>query len=557
MLSVLGFLAVLGPLVIVHEFGHYLFARIFGVKAEVFSVGFGPTIWSRQCGETELRISAVPLGGYVKLLGEDAGEELPPELKERALQRQAAWKRFFIFFGGPLFNFLFAIFVFMVILVIGEPQMSSVVGRVVPGSLAAKVGFQPNDRIVAIDGQPVKKYEDILIAVNESPEKPMTFTVKRPLQGKATTDIDEAEGRVKTLDLTVTPSTRTGYTIYGENTQVGDIPGLFPTARTTRIGISDPKSPAGRQGIETGDMISTINGKKAETWEDAALLYEKLPAGSAVVFGITQGEKNEKTREVTMMKPAASKGMGADLGLHSSELFVEQAVADSPAKKAGIQKGDRLVSIAGQPVRSFFHLRERIQETAGNQKQIQIQWERNGKLVSAEIAPTANDMRDPSLKKTTHYTIGVMPMLEWAEPVTFVERIWNPFELLYRGTERMVVFSWRNLVSLKKMVTGDVSIGTLGGPILIGKLAGESISRGLIAFLTTMALLSVGLGVLNILPIPVLDGGHLLLLGIEAVRGRPLTIRQMEIVQQVGLSLILLLMVVVIRNDIARLPFFD
>ena len=106
-------------------------------------------------------------------------------------------------------------------------------------------------------------------------------------------------------------------------------------------------------------------------------------------------------------------------------------------------------------------------------------------------------------------------------------------------------------------MTGDVSVATLGGPILIGKIAGESLSHGLVAFLTTMAILSIGLGVLNILPVPVLDGGHLLLLGLEIVRGKPLSIRQMEVVQQVGLSLILLLMVIVIRNDLARLPFFQ
>ncbi|OFZ83254.1 MAG: hypothetical protein A3K03_05710 [Bdellovibrionales bacterium RIFOXYD1_FULL_44_7] len=148
-------------------------------------------------------------------------------------------------------------------------------------------------------------------------------------------------------------------------------------------------------------------------------------------------------------------------------------------------------------------------------------------------------------------------MLSLAEAPTLIERTWNPIKLFGLATERMAVLTWRNLVSLKKMVTGDVSVATLGGPILIGKIAGESIARGLIAFLTTMGILSVGLGILNVLPVPVLDGGHLLLLGIESIRGKPLTIRQMEIIQQVGLSLILALMIVVIRNDIARLPIFN
>ena len=133
MLSILGFLVILGPLVVFHEFGHYIFARYFNVKAEVFSIGFGPRIWSKQLGETELRIAAIPLGGFVKLLGDEPDRELSPEEAKRSLSRQEPWKRFLIFFGGPLFNLILAVLVFMAILAIGEPQMASVLGRVVQG----------------------------------------------------------------------------------------------------------------------------------------------------------------------------------------------------------------------------------------------------------------------------------------------------------------------------------------------------------------------------------------------------------------------------------------
>ena len=155
MLSILGFLVILGPLVIVHEFGHYTFARIFGVKAEIFSLGFGPKLWSKVIGETEWRVSMIPMGGYVKLMGEDpsaqAGEIPARRAQARALHKQPAWKRFFIFFGGPFFNFIFAALIFMATLAIGEPQPASVVGRVVEGSLAQKEGLHerrshPRDR---------------------------------------------------------------------------------------------------------------------------------------------------------------------------------------------------------------------------------------------------------------------------------------------------------------------------------------------------------------------------------------------------------------------------
>lgn len=547
MLSVLGFLVILGPLVVVHEFGHYIFARIFNVKAEIFSIGFGPRLWSRQLGETEWRVSAIPMGGYVKLLGEDKETALSEQEQKRALHRQAPWKRFFIFFGGPLFNFLFAIVVFMAILAIGEQQLASYVGRVVHGSAAEKAGFQSGDRILAVNGKSVRKFEDVLIAINDNPERLMKFTVQHA-------------GTSQPAEIATEPSGQSGYSVYGESTSVGDIDGLFPTARSTHVGISNPQSAAGKAGIATGSQILQFNGQALGNWEDLEKAYSKAAPGadfSFLIKGAAAQAKGEP-KTVTLKKPADPKlSMGQAWGLYSSELFVEKVVHSSPAEGAGLRSGDRLVGIGSQDVQSFFELKEWVQKSGEKDGKVTVRWERDGKAMSSTVTPTANASRDPLLKKVTQYTIGIMPMLSWAEPVTVVERIWNPFVLLYKGTERMLTFSWRNLVSLQKMFTGDVSVATLGGPIMIGKIAGESLSRGLVAFLSTMAILSIGLGVLNILPVPVLDGGHLLLLGIESIRGKPLTIRQMEIVQQVGLSLILLLMVVVIRNDIARLPFFD
>jgi regulator of sigma E protease len=544
-LSILGFLAVLGPLVIVHEFGHYLFARIFGVKAEVFSIGFGPIIWKKQLGETELRLSAVPLGGFVKLLGEDGETELPPELQKRALQKQVPWKRFLIFFGGPCFNFIFAILVFMAILLIGEPQLSSVVGRVVRGSAAEQAGLRSGDRITAVNGKPVIRYEEVMSAVSENPNRPVTFDIARPV---------DAQSEAK-LAVQVKPTPQEGYSIYGEATHVGEVNGMIPTARSTNVGISDPQSPAAQAGIVTGDRVLEIDGMPVNNWETLEKIYDRMAGGSQFRVKIENAKK--ESREVTLTKPKQSRRLGNDLGLRSSELFIEKTMPDSPAAKAGLQPGDRLIGIGPVTVESFVDLRDAVQRAGEKDNKVPVRWEREGRLMTADIVPTATATRDPALKKTTQFTIGVVPMLVWAEPVTFVERTFNPFTLLYKATERMVVFSYRNIVSLGKMFTGDVSITTLGGPILIGKIAGESIARGLISFLTTMAILSVGLGVLNILPIPVLDGGHLLLLAIESVRGRPLTIRQMEIIQQVGLSLIVLLMVVVFKNDLSRLTFFD
>jgi regulator of sigma E protease len=513
------------------------------VKAEIFSIGFGPTLWRRQLGETELRVSAIPLGGYVKLLGEDREADLQPEELKRALHKQAPWKRFFIFFGGPLFNFIFAVMVYMAIFVIGEPQVASVVGRVVHYSMAEKAGFRSGDDIRAIDGKPVTRFDEVLIKINESPNKLLDFTVLHP-------------GSPVPAHVAVTPSAQEGFSVYGESTHVGEVDGLLASARGTQIGISNPSSPGGPAGAKTGDSITELNGAPFETWERLEAAYQALAPGAPVTFKL-QGEKPGEQPRVITLKRGDKGELGPDLGLYSSELFVQKTIEGDPAELAGVRAGDRLVSVRGVVVHSFFELRDAVQRAGENDGVVPLEWERGGKMMSAAIKPKSTTGKDALLKKTTQYTVGVAPMLVLAEPATTIVRVWNPITLLYKSTERMVVLTWRNLVSIRKMFAGEVSVKTLGGPIMIGKIAGESLAHGLISFLNAMAILSIGLGVLNVLPVPVLDGGHLLLLGVEVIRRKPLSIRQMEIVQGVGLFLILGLMGIVLKNDISRLPFFD
>lgn len=538
--SLLAFIVILVPLVVFHEYGHFVFARIFGVKAEIFSVGFGPKLWGRQKGETEFRLSAIPLGGYVKLLGEDRDSEIPPEEQKRALHRQKPWKRFFIFLGGPLFNFILAILIFMAILLIGEPQIASVAGRIVNGSVAEKAGFKSGDRILSIEGKPTKKFEDIILALNENPNKLLRFEVQHPKEEKP-------------VEISVMTSSQQGFSIYGESKNVGEIDGLHSIPRANQIGVSNLDSPAGKAGIETGDKLVQMNGQPVSTWEEIEAIYQGIQVGSQFSAQIQKAKTNE-TKTVSFTKPAQTiDSLGNTLGLYSTELFIEKTVAGSPAELAGLKAGDRLIGVGQKTVQSFFELKDSVQNAGEKEGKVHLVWERAGKVFTADIVPTATTGKDHVLNKTTQYTVGVMPMLMLAEPATIVERVWNPFKLVYLATERMVNFTWRNVVSLSKMFSGDVSMGALGGPITIGKIAGESLTRGLIAFLTNMAIFSIGLGVLNILPVPVLDGGHLLLLGVESLRGRPLSMRQMEIVQGFGLILILALMGVAFHNDISRL----
>jgi regulator of sigma E protease len=551
MVSVLGFLAILTPLVFFHELGHFLFARLFGVKAEVFSIGFGPRIWGRKIGETDWRIAAIPLGGFVKLLGEDPSVDLSPEDVKRSLQRQSPWARFWIFFGGPLFNFLLAIVVFMAILAIGEPHASSVLGRVVPGSIAAQAGLRSGDRILTIQGNPISKMEELFQWVIEHPQDKLELGVRR-------------EGVPTSFMVSLRPATQPGFGMYGESKEVGQIPGVQVNPRSTRMGISDPKSPAGLAGLETGDEVLSIQGSKVNTWEQLEAAWLKLPSGVPVELGVRMKSKSGEEKKIVLTKPDGNPQgdligdpMGDAWGLRSAELFVEKAVDKSPAQAAGVRSGDRLVAVGAQKVYSFMDLRAAVQKSGEESGRVELKWERKGQLLSASVTPTATVSRDPVMKKVTQFTVGVVPLASLTEGEQVIERVWNPIKLVWQGTLRMVTVTARNFIAIGKMFTGDVSVSTLGGPILIGKIAGESLTHGLIAFLSTMAMLSVGLGVLNILPVPVLDGGHILLLLLEVVRKKPLTLRQMEIVQQVGLSLILVLMFIVLKNDVLRLSFFQ
>jgi len=547
-LSIIGFLIMLAPLVIVHELGHFLFAKLFNVKAEAFSIGFGPRIWRRQIGETEWRVSLIPLGGYVKLLGEDPEAPLAPEEKKRALQYQARWKRFFIFFGGPLFNFLWAILVYMTIIALGEPQMVSSIGRVVPESPAAKFGFISGDTIRAVNGAPVVKFEEVNNAIDQNPDREVQFSIERK---------DVQTGAVSNVEVKATPKKADGFSVYGEQTHVGEIEGLLPNARAAAIGVSNLESIAGKSGLRTGDTLIRFSGREITSWEELERLYASLPASAPISVEAKAKTKTDGNLTFTLNKPANSAGLGVDFGIWSSENFIEKAVEKSPAEEAGIRTGDRIVRIDGKEIPHFFALKDAVQKGGEKSGKFQVVWEREGKMIEQTITPTATVNRDALLNKSTQYTIGVIPNIVWAEPKTIIERTLNPFTLLYKGTERMLTFTYRNFVSIKKMFTGDVSVATLGGPILIGKIAGESLSRGLVAFLSTMAVLSIGLGVLNILPVPVLDGGHILLLLVEAIRRKPLSMKQLEAVQMFGLSIIAVLMLVVLKNDLTRLPFFN
>ncbi len=351
MTTVIATIVVLGILVFVHEFGHFLLAKLLKVRVEAFSLGFPPTLLRKKIGETEYRLSVIPLGGYVKLLGENPDEEVPPELRPRSFSHHPLWHRTLIVLAGPGFNLLFCVLaLFLLFSVSGIPYIPTVIGSIKAESPAARAGLKAGDQVLAVQGRKVARWEELSQQIREHGERPMVLTVKRG-------DL--------TLDVTVTP-----------------------------------------QRMETTNVF----GQKV----------------SAVLIGVGSSDALEVER------------------------------------------------------------------------------------------------------------VGIV----WA----FVEGM--------TYTYRLVVLT---VVSIYKLILREIPINTLGGPILIAQVAGKQAEQGVAYLLHFMAILSVNLALLNLLPIPILDGGHLIFILWEAIRGKPMALKHREMAQALGLMLILALMVLVFYQDVMRL----
>jgi regulator of sigma E protease len=340
----------LGILIFVHELGHFLFAKLMKVKVLKFSLGFGPKIMGKKYGDTEYLISAFPLGGYVKMLGEDQESEISEDERARAYSFQPVWKRLLIVLSGPVFNLFFAAFIFIFVFLAGVPSLSPEVGEIMADTPAARAGLAKGDSIVEINGTPVKRWDEMTAIVHKSAGIKLNFKIKR-------------DGGITTLDIT--PEKKTAPNIFGENKEVGLI-GIRPSGNT---------------------------------------FIEKKAMPDAFVHGII------RTWEISVL----------------------------------------------------------------------------------------------------------------------------------------------TIVSIIKLVQRIIPADTIGGPILIFQMAGQQAAQGPLSFFVFMAIISINLGVLNLLPIPVLDGGHILFLGIEAVRRKPVNEKFIMVAQRVGLALLITLMVFAFYNDIMRL----
>ena len=522
--ALLPIVILLGVLIFFHELGHFLVAKLFDVQVERFSLGFGPALLRRTVGETEYVLAALPLGGYVKMLGEVPGEELPEAERERAYNYKPPWQRIAIALAGPVMNMLLPVFVVAGLLMTGIPTLTSRVGAVKPGTPAQQSGLLPGDRIVSVDGAEIWRWKDLTSALSTAKAPTVALGVER--------DGEELDFVIERERL--------------EDGGLGPI-GVESFAASSMVGVVDEDGLAALAGVRTGDRIVAVNG--VEVGDRYGLATAIGQAEGALELELRRSlEGTEELLLVTIRRDEA-RSLEA-LGLVSADFSVLDVEPASPARAAGLEAGDLFLRVAGQPVVSREQVRDLIRVSNGESLELELL--RDGQTVSAELSATKRVIPTPDGGMETRFVIGITigPELTGGEYVD--EVISNPFVALWGGVARtadMFVLIVRGVVQL---FSGSVGIGSLAGPIGIGEIAADTLQRSWADFFSFMAVISVNLAILNLLPIPVLDGGQILLTLAEAVRGSPLPERAREMAQALGLSLILVLMGFAFWNDISR-----
>jgi regulator of sigma E protease len=509
--NVLIFVVFLGPLIFFHELGHFLFARLFGVRVETFSIGFGPKLFKFKKGDTDYAVSLIPLGGYVKMFGEDllAKEEMPLEERPFAFNHKNKFQRFWIVFGGPLANFILAFFIYFCLIITGEKVPEVKVGVLPSKSVFAEKGILSGDIIKYINKNAITSVEDF-----NFPDNQIDYvTVLRGGQ-----DLTLSFNQMPTKDfldayVKLTPLLRSPFVV---------------DAKNKIYYLSSSEKPSD----ESLENVINSNSKTIYLFpvDNVEITFDKIKSSPISL----------KVEELTF-KSLREKGY------HPLDMMVSSIVMGSPADKSGIAKDDIIISIDEVSFDSFVDLREFVQKNGDKKEPFNVAILRSNKKINLLL-----NAEKKTSEEGNFFSIGVYSSLHWMRPKMVESRpksIWLGFTGALERT-------WSGIVStvagFHKLITGGASFKSLGGPLAIGKVAADSFYTSLSYFFRLMAIISINLGILNLFPIPVLDGGHILFIAIETVMRGPVPKKIMILSQQVGLSLLLMLMMVALFNDFSR-----
>ncbi len=583
-----------GLIILVHELGHFFAAKAVGMRVEVFAIGFWKKIVSVTVGETEYRLAVIPLGGMVKVAGEspDEGGGEPYEFWSKSLSQRALF-----IVGGVVMNVVFALLLFIAAFAIGVPFMVAEVGTTTPGKPAWEGGLKPGDKIVAIGGKVDPVFEDVTRAVALGGSGDVVFEVDRA-------------GSHLTFSLTPVYDERAGVKV------VGIRPPTEPVVTgLAKVGGEEGRCPAEEAGIEIGDRILALNGKRIETASDLLLELAKYPHDEVEVL-VERDEQQIPLRVLTEPAPhymigiagmsstiesLEGGGVAQRLGLRVGDriaavngrpvesavkikLLVREALGDialtvvregqeiaftlavpdfraleefvwsakfeagatltrvkegGPAWDAGMRPGDTIVSKAGKEVSTW----QEVLRAGGRtgRKEHEIQWIRDGEVLTARVTAVSD----------THLSGGHLGILMQLQKTSL--RRYGAIGAVRTGFVNLVKTPSDIFLTLRGFARRDVSPRQLGGIVLIAQASYYAAQRGIGMFLYMMAVISGAIAFVNILPIPVLDGGHLLFVAIEKVRGRRPSQRVLTIAQTVGFVFLVLLVFYATRNDIMRL----
>ncbi|UBO73111.1 sigma E protease regulator RseP [Aeromonas rivuli] len=441
-----AFIVALGLLVAVHEFGHFWVARRCGVKVERFSIGFGKAIWRRMGKDgTEYVLALIPLGGYVKML-DGRVDELKPGEEAQAFNHKSVWARMAIVAAGPMANFVFALFAFWLMFMIGVPSVKPIVGEVRTDSIAAEAGLLPGMQIVEVGGEPTGDWESI---------------------------------------------------VYALISHLGD--------DSVQLKLTEPKS-----------SYASDKTLELKSWA-----FDPDKESPIVSLGII---------------PLGAKVLPV----------VADVVQGSASDTAGMRKGDKILALDGEPLTDWVAFVGKVQSSP--EQPLQLTIERDGREQSITLTPHAKEVKGKA--------VGFVGLSPQVVPLPDEYRIllqYGPLDALWQGMHKTWSLITLTFDMIGKLIGGIVSLDNLSGPISIAKGAGNSADYGLVYFLGFLALISVNLGIINLFPLPVLDGGHLVYFLIEAVTGKPVSEKIQEVGFRIGAAILMLLMGIALFNDFARL----
>lgn len=551
-LADVGFFALLFfVLVFIHELGHFLMAKWVGIRVEKFSIGMGPKLLAFRRGETEYGIGILPLGGYVKMSGDDPSKTYEGEEAARGFLTQRPPQKLLVVFGGPVFNLILPIFLFAGLLAVGNPSVAPVIGTLAPDMPGASAGLQAGDRVLQVNGKPVYKWTELEAVVQKSPNIELKIEGERP---------NFATQKMESFSVVATPKLADGKSKFGEDVQIGRL-GISPEFFVPLVFFEGEKSPLAQAGLEKFDRVRKVNGFPISSHDDFVRALQS--ANAPLVMTV---ERRGELKDVTLPLVGGKGSVYEKLGFVAPFLVVGFVDENSPAFRAGIKKDDRLISIDGKKLSRSEEFSAWIKSSEG--RALKIQWSRNGTAMEAEVAPEKTTIDDPLMGKDNPaarepaYRIGV-GFAAMQDNELYVEHSLNPLDWATYGFKRTWEMTTMTVEALAKLVTGQLSLKLLGSPIMIYKVAGNSYrmagggKHGWISFFNALALLSISLGLFNLLPIPVLDGGHATFFLIEWIRGRPLSLKVLETAMQVGMFAIITLIAFVLYNDFHRYGYFD